>query len=69
MELTNDEKKLIEAVRDLNDATYNILLWYSAGLEEAQAKAKQIPNNDYRVAMDQKLIDIANKHMRDWDNK
>lgn len=64
MELTKDEMKLIEAVRELREPSYNILLWYSAGLEDAQKKSKSI-GNEYRVKQDQVKIDIANRFMKE----
>jgi hypothetical protein len=65
MELTEKEKMLIEAIRAMDEPPGNVLLWYSAGLEEAQRKSRTIPGNHYRVEQDQRRIDIANKYMRE----
>lgn len=67
MELTKNEKKLIEAIRELDTPPYNILLWYTAGIEHAQEQSKTIPGNEYRIAQDQRQLDIANAHLQSWD--
>lgn len=53
MELTEKEKMLINAVREIGEAPGNILLWYAAGLEGAMTDPE-----DRRG--DQRRIDIAN---------
>lgn len=63
MELTKNEKLLIEAVREMDHPPYNILLWFTAGLEEAQRVAKAC-EDEYRVKQDQRLLDIAHAYMK-----
>lgn len=63
MELTNSERKLIEAVREIDDAAANILLWYTVGLQAQRDKLAEFDPEDLRG--DQRRIEIARKHMRD----
>lgn len=62
MELTEKERMLIEAVREMREAPSNILLWYIAGLEEAVKTEVAIHGKEIRD--DSRKIGIAESYMR-----
>jgi hypothetical protein len=64
MELNKQEKLLIEAVREMDFPSYNVLLWFVAGLEQASKNSESIGDH-YRVQQDQRLINIARSYMRE----
>jgi len=62
MELTSEEQNLINALRAANEIPYNIMLWYTAGLQESADKIKDI--NPYSAENDYRKIEIIEQFMR-----
>lgn len=62
MELTENEKKLINFLRDTNEPPANILLWYISGLEVSRDKIKDI--DPYLTIIDNQRIEKATRCMQ-----
>lgn len=60
MNLSKEEKMLIEALRDINDAPHNVLLWYSEGLENNKSIIPKLKE------MDEERISKAKEHIKRW---
>lgn len=64
MELTAKEELLIEAVREMDEVPYNVLLWYTAGLERSLEAMKAKGLEDMHGQEYEHKIGIARSWMR-----
>lgn len=66
MELSEKEKLLIEAVREMDEPPANILLWYGYGIGKALEDTIKIHGRDVRG--DSRRVKIANEYSRKMNN-
>lgn len=71
LELSNNEKTLIKALREMDEIPINMLLWYVAGLEESIKKVEksfgdsQLDEVKEQNAEHLRKVEIASKYMRE----